>query len=153
LIFLAAGVFLFLILLIVYMTRESSSDLQPLQKRIAFLEQKMAQLEGQNKELSGLTGKMDTLRKDLTEKAQHLEKEMAKLRMEKESAPQKIAPTPPPEEKPAQKPARVHAVMRGETLYGISKKYGLSVEELRRLNNLKPNQQIMVGQKLNVGSP
>jgi len=41
LIFLAAGVFLFLILLIVYMTRESSSDLQPLQKRIAFLEQKM----------------------------------------------------------------------------------------------------------------
>jgi LysM repeat protein len=42
--------------------------------------------------------------------------------------------------------------MKGETLFGISKKYGITVDELRRLNNLKSNQSIGAGQKLIVSS-
>ena len=41
-----------------------------------------------------------------------------------------------------------HEVVKGETLYRISIKYGISVDELKRLNNLKNNQPIYPKQKL-----
>ncbi|MBO0330402.1 glucosaminidase domain-containing protein [[Muricauda] lutisoli] len=42
-----------------------------------------------------------------------------------------------------------HEVQKGDTLYGISKRYDISVEELRRLNNLNDN-IISIGQTLNI---
>jgi len=44
-----------------------------------------------------------------------------------------------------------HIVKRGETLYAISRKYGLSVEEIMRINQLR-NSTIKVGQTLDLGS-
>jgi LysM repeat protein len=41
-----------------------------------------------------------------------------------------------------------HKVERGETLYRISKRYGISVEELRQLNKLQEGQAIQTGQRL-----
>lgn len=41
-----------------------------------------------------------------------------------------------------------HTVVRGETLYSISRKYGLSVSDLLQLNGLKKDQPIKAGQKL-----
>lgn len=43
----------------------------------------------------------------------------------------------------------VHYVKEGETLFSISKNSGLTIEELKRLNNLTSN-NIKVGQKLNL---
>jgi LysM repeat protein len=44
-----------------------------------------------------------------------------------------------------------HQVQPGETLYRISLKYGISVDGLRKLNNIGPEAIIYVGQKLKVG--
>ena len=44
-----------------------------------------------------------------------------------------------------------HTVAKGDTLYSISRKYGLSVSELQKLNNLKDN-TISIGQTLKVKS-
>ena len=44
--------------------------------------------------------------------------------------------------------ARFHQVKAGETLYAISRHYGLKVDELRRLNELAPGAVIYPGQKL-----
>jgi lipid-binding SYLF domain-containing protein len=52
----------------------------------------------------------------------------------------------------AQMTGRYYAVERGDTLYGISKKYGISVAELRRLNNLREGQHIYPGQKILIRS-
>jgi hypothetical protein len=41
-----------------------------------------------------------------------------------------------------------HQVISGETLYGISRHYGLTVEDLRRLNKLPPKGTIYPDQKL-----
>jgi flagellum-specific peptidoglycan hydrolase FlgJ len=44
-----------------------------------------------------------------------------------------------------------HTVVKGDTLYSISKKYGLTVSELQKLNNLKDN-TLSIGQILKVKS-
>ena len=43
---------------------------------------------------------------------------------------------------------QVLQVKKGETATSIAKKYGLSVEELRRINNLSPKAVLSPGQKL-----
>ena len=45
---------------------------------------------------------------------------------------------------------KTHLVRQGETLYSIAKKYGLSLTELRRLNNMSDNDILGYGQKLKV---
>jgi membrane-bound lytic murein transglycosylase D len=46
-----------------------------------------------------------------------------------------------------------YAVKKGDTLYSIAKKYGLSVAELRDLNDLSKRAVVHVGQKLRVSQP
>ena len=43
---------------------------------------------------------------------------------------------------------KYHQVEAGDTFYSIGKKYNLSVEELIRLNKMKPDSVLMPGQKL-----
>jgi LysM repeat protein len=45
-----------------------------------------------------------------------------------------------------------YRVERGDSLYGIAQKYGLTVEELHRLNNLNKGHVIYPGQRLLVNS-
>ena len=45
-----------------------------------------------------------------------------------------------------------HQVKKGETLYGISKKYGISVDKLIEINGLKKNPQLLLGQKIKLVS-
>ncbi len=66
-------------------------------------------------------------------------------------------PVPQPDPRPVVKPeqpvvrpaAQYHAVVAGETLYAISRRYGVSVDELKRLNALSGN-TISVGQQLRI---
>jgi LysM repeat protein len=53
-----------------------------------------------------------------------------------------------PEKKASEE--KYHEVKPLETLYGLSKQYGLTVDELRRLNNMGPTDSIRTGQKLKV---
>lgn len=73
--------------------------------------------------------------------------------------PAPVKPAAPPEKaastetKPAPNSgasAVYHTVQPQETIFRISKQYGLSQDELRKLNNLGPNDSIKVGQKLRV---
>jgi membrane-bound lytic murein transglycosylase D len=47
----------------------------------------------------------------------------------------------------------IYAVRKGDTLYSIAKKNGLSVAELRDLNDLRKDQVLRVGQKLRISAP
>lgn len=47
---------------------------------------------------------------------------------------------------------KTHKVRKGETLYGISKKYGISVQKLTEINGLKKNPQLLLGQKIKLVS-
>ena len=48
--------------------------------------------------------------------------------------------------------AQTHRVARGETLYSISKRYGLSVSELRTMNNMSTADVLQYDQVLNINS-
>jgi LysM repeat protein len=52
----------------------------------------------------------------------------------------------------AQAKGQYHEIQPGDTLSGVAKKYGISLDELRRLNNLTKEQTIYPGQKLLVAS-
>jgi LysM repeat protein len=134
-------------------------DLQPLLKKMGLLEERMAKLESKGKEAPLVQEKLDSLTRNLNERLSHLEKDINEIKEEAASGKKKAevsqpaAPTPAP---PAKSPAktentRVHTVAPGENLYRIALRYNLSVEELRRLNNMRPDQSLQVGQKLTVG--
>ena len=160
---LGAGVLVVVLLLLFFLGQGEKKapevDLQPLLKKIGLLEERMAKLESKGKEAPQVQEKLDSLTRNLSERFSHLEKEINQIKEEAASAKKKVevsqpvAPAPAPPPRSASKPgaARVHTVAPGENLYRIAMRYNLSMDELRRLNNLKPEQSIQVGQKLNVG--
>ena len=54
--------------------------------------------------------------------------------------------------KPKQYEVFTHIIERGDTLYGISKKYGISIDEIKRLNGLKST-NLNIGQVINIRKP
>jgi LysM repeat protein len=49
--------------------------------------------------------------------------------------------------------AKIHIVAKGDTLYGISRRYDLSIDALRSINNLSDGDLLKVGQILVVSVP
>ena len=70
-----------------------------------------------------------------------------------DAIPQTVSPATKavPDAAEAELPGTVHVVAVGETLYSISRRYQISVEEIRRANNLSDN-TIRVGQELTIGT-
>lgn len=73
----------------------------------------------------------------------------AEERLEEKPAPKPAAkPAAKPQPKPQPKQAKVyHTVKKGETLFKISQKYGVTIQQIKKNNNLKSD-NIAVGQKL-----
>jgi len=141
----AAGIFYF------FSRQSTGSDAGLLQSKVATLEQKVTGLEKQLAELQGkistagpdpaLLRRMDTL----SQKVEALEKQ------EHRAAEPKAKPSALP--KPAAATEKqYHTVQKGETLLGISKKYSISVEQQRKLNNLSADKPLRIGQKLQVST-
>ncbi|MGB5666973.1 MAG: LysM peptidoglycan-binding domain-containing protein, partial [Maribacter sp.] len=51
--------------------------------------------------------------------------------------------------KPKQYENKVHVVQKGDTLYSISRRYYISVDEIKRMNNME-NNNLAIGQELTV---
>ena len=119
----------------------STGDLTSIQASLNQLEKRLTRLEGVEGRIASLEKQEKEMDK-LSQKADQLEKRMA-------SAPAKIE-APYPIQRMPLPPAteRYHEVRPGDILSRIAQKYGTSVEELCRLNNMSPNQVIYPGQKL-----
>jgi LysM repeat protein len=125
----------------------SKEEVRLIQTKISSLELKTMALEKQQAALqarlpaegaeAALTGKVDTL----AQRVEALEKKPAAVVAEKPKAAQK-------EKAAATSGKKIHTVQKGETIYGISKKFGIKPAELRKLNNLGENDPVMPGQKL-----
>jgi len=128
-------------------TKGDTKSGETLTSRIAALEQKATGLESQITELQGKSSKGATdpfllhQVEVLTKKMEALEKRGQETGVESKTRPAPTKPVVASQEK-------YHTVQKGEHLLKIGKKYGITVEELRKLNNLSKGQSIKIGQKL-----
>lgn len=66
----------------------------------------------------------------------------------------KVEQAPPQKVQQPQTPSySFHTVSAGETLFSISKRYGMSVEDLKQLNSIGAQNLITIGQKLRILIP
>lgn len=121
-----------------------------IQARLDLIEKRLSAVEGLETKVSQLLDQENDARQGVSQ----TEGTIAALSDRLDSLAQKVAAvekkaTPAPAV-PAGKPAagRYHEVQKGETLYGIARKYKTSVAELRRLNGLSANDAIYPNQKL-----
>lgn len=167
----AAGAALVVILLlIVFIPRGGGNldqQLQSLTAQLQQLERRLGSVEGQEPLLDQLVEKgnaIDTLlaRLDRFEAFANLRMDQITERLEKiENTPKApppaaAAPQAVPQKTaaaPAKKAAaKTHTVKAGETIYGISRSYGLSVDQLLQMNKLAKGAVIQPGQRLTVSS-
>lgn len=47
----------------------------------------------------------------------------------------------------------VHTVSKGDTLWGIAKKHGVSIDDIKRVNNVSANKPLKIGLKLTIPLP
>jgi LysM repeat protein len=135
------GLIGFVVLILVLFPRTGDYGLE---RKINSLDAKLMQIEGDLNRLVWIEARLD----QMEEKIKEFEVMMNSLEKFGKSSTQ---PTTKP-------PAAVvktlyHRVRAGETLYGISRRYGTTVEELRRLNNLPKEATIYPDQKLLIKLP
>ena len=134
-----AGIFYFF-------TRRSTKGDATLQSKMTAMEEKIADLE---EKIADLQGKLGTGAPDpaLLHRVEGLSQKVEAL--EKHSQPTtEIKAKPALAHQAVTGQKKYHTVQKGETLYRISKKYRISMEELRKLNNLSTDRPIRAGQKL-----
>jgi LysM repeat protein len=166
LIIVGAGILVFIILIALLSGGSSelskkdlagiSARLDLFEKRLTRLEEaalRIATLQKQDTVLEQSMGATDRSIRSLTQRVDSLTQRL-EVRVEETTSAVKETEAPADIKRKAVSPdkGRVHEVRRGENLYRISLKYGLTVDELCKLNDINPNQAVYPGQKLLVAS-
>jgi hypothetical protein len=136
-----------------------SKQIKMLEARVRALENKLLRfdkisenlirLENQTKKFAHAVDRFDQFETSTVLRMDMLAKELNALR-DKTFEIKPVEPAAPKTEsiKKEKKLGRYHTVQAGETLYSISRRYSLTVDELRRFNELKNDTTIYPGQKL-----
>ncbi|MCP4628523.1 MAG: LysM peptidoglycan-binding domain-containing protein [bacterium] len=132
--------------------------MQQLEKKLAtigVIDQTIEQLGKQEQNLNRIDKKTARFESTVTTQIDQIIKDLGALHQKISQISTTAAPQPktadkkqPVASKKSDSNTQFHQVQAGETLYGISRRYGLSVEQLRTYNNLATNIAIYPGQKL-----
>jgi len=168
--FIIGGIGLVIIVILLVMVLTGPSDvasrqqLQALEDRIQQLEKRitttgvmdeaLGRIDSNEKELSLIMERVDRFEGTVATQIDQIIKELGKLHQKAGTAPAAKVKTPPPAAKSTpQKQTQVHEVKAGETLYSISRRYGLTVDQLRTYNDIGKDAAIRPGQKLKLSPP
>lgn len=149
-----------------------------LEQKIARLEKKLVKYEGMDEKVTriweqakafetfktrfdrseaSMSLRMDHLAMSLDALQKKTDKTLLKVsKLESRPLPKGVSASPPTAKKAASKkssPTKTHTVVAGDTLYGISRRYGISMEKLKSINKLTDGAVLNVGQRLKVSSP
>lgn len=134
-------------------------QLEQKQASIGVLDQAFERLDKQEQALAVLDKKLTRLESTVTTQIDQIIKELGILHQKIAQKEASVSPAPktvekkqPVASKKAESKIKFYEVQAGDTLYRISRRYGLSIEQLRSYNNLAPDAAIYPGQKLNLGS-
>jgi LysM repeat protein len=151
--FLAAGLVVLVALVVLFVplsqTTGSLSQMKALEGRLKNVEERVFALEGVEKRLVQVEQRMAGIEGGEKKVAQLEQRvaELAKLR-EKPAAPSPTKAQKGSATSQSSPEARYHKVRVGDTLYGIARRYGLTVDELMRLNKIGPGAVLHPGEKL-----
>ncbi|MCU0564837.1 MAG: LysM peptidoglycan-binding domain-containing protein [Desulfobacterales bacterium] len=128
--------------------------------KLEWIDTGLARLDRKEKEMAAMSERMLQLETAMNKKVDQIAREAAKPAAaakapEPAPAPRADAaahkPEPAKPTAPAAKPdpkAKTHVVQKGDTLYGISRKYGVPADQLMKANKLGPKDAIKPGQQL-----
>jgi len=150
------GLIVIVILLVIFLSGPKdavdSRQLQSLEAKIQQLEKKLAsigpmeqssgRLGSLEQKLSLISKRFDRFNSTVTTQIDQIIKELGALHQKSSQAPQPVK-TDQKETKP-----KFHQVRPGETLWGISRQYGLTLDQLQSYNNIGPKATLQPGQKL-----
>jgi len=141
---------------------QGTAQLKGLEARLDQVEKRMLKLEGVGervlnlekslKDNGTLEKQLDRLEASIAKRLDQVDKELLQLRknMQAKQAKTTVAPSTNQQKSATPPKATQHVVKKGDTLYSISRTYGLTVDRLRTINKLDKNSVIFVGQKLTV---
>ena len=147
--------------------RGSSQQMAQLEERIQTLEERLDKFEAIDEKVTRIWEQAKSfetfkdrferseasmsLRMDhLTMSLESMQKQLGKVHAPVAATVKTTAPKTAPSTTPQ---PQYHVVQSGDTLYSISKKYNLEVDQLLQLNHMNPDSVIQPGQKLIVGKP
>jgi LysM repeat protein len=138
-----------------------SEEVALLTKRLDDIEFRLGNLEQANTGDAGLAA-LRTQTENLAQQVQNLETKLGQnlnqingklAALEKDQKPAATAAPAASQKKTKAATPRMHVVKAGETLYQISRKYGVTVDQLKKFNNMgkdvtiRPGQELVVGQR------
>jgi len=152
-----------LIVCIVFFVRPKAVDttlvagmdqrLQELEGRIASLngvDVAVEDLEKKQQNIESLVNRLDGLESSISKQMTALNNQIKQIKaVQSKSVHKPTAPSAGTKQTAKQTP-KMHTVKKGQTLYSISKQYGLSVAQLTKWNRLSKGDPIHPGQKLKV---
>jgi len=161
LVLLGLGFFVMIFLFIVFLSKTtdiaSKTTIVNIEKRLALLEERLGKIDEideklilfdtQGKKFELFVDRFDRFETSMSLKMDIINKELYTSKKRGKKA----AESKKPEQKKISKKIThltYHEVKAKETLYQISRRYGLSVDDLRKLNRLTPETVIHPGQKL-----
>ncbi|MBW1864624.1 MAG: LysM peptidoglycan-binding domain-containing protein, partial [Deltaproteobacteria bacterium] len=143
--------------------RPGGSDkalLSAIDQRLQQLESRMAALEGIGEQVTDLDKnqqatqplmvRLDRLETSFAKKISEMDQEIKKLKAKPMNTSAKQSQAPVVKSRASKPAVKTHVVKKGETLYSISKQYGLSVAQLMTFNKLSKGAVINPGQKLKI---
>jgi len=162
--FIGGAVVLVIIIIVVLLSSKgndlSKADFNALIKRVDRIEAQVTDIEGIEKRMAAsLQAQKNTLRKSVTaatgtggtmvQQLDLLARKVEALQQKMGSVVKEVqAIRTGTGDRVQVKKTQYHVVVRGESLYRIAKKYGLTVDGLCKLNKMIPRQPIYPGQKL-----
>lgn len=166
-----AGLLIAVVVVLMFLSgapRSADKDLlKGMEARLKQIEEKLAKLEWidtglarldrKEKELGALSERITQLESSLGRRIDQIAKDAAKPAAAKtETPPQKpeaVSPKAPSAEAKTEKgpAAKTYVVQKGDTLYSISRRSGVPVEQMLKLNRLSIKDPIQPGQKLIIG--
>jgi len=131
----------------------ANQRLQQLESRVASLEkisESMKELQENQQTVQPLMVRLDRLESSIAKRISDLDKQFKQFKATRPSGGSSKGPPASAKKQSSKQVVKTHVVQKGDTLYSISKQFGLSLTQLMKLNKLSKGDAIYPGQKLTV---
>jgi LysM repeat protein len=144
---LGLGAAILILFMILILRGSGKQDMKPLETRLDQVENKLAMIDGNFRKVEALENELKSLQQAqarLEATGKTIDDRLDKLAKQVE----KVQASTAAPSATAHAKTQVHEVRPGDTLYGIAGKYGITLDQILRLNNLSRNATLRPGQKI-----